>query len=69
MFAALAVGIPVFIVVLVGPLVLLSGLLEVFLSSVWTLTYRELPPAAAREREPALVPGLDVSGLEAARAA
>ncbi|MFQ5812319.1 MAG: hypothetical protein ACE5I2_03890 [Anaerolineae bacterium] len=36
------VGIPIFILVLVAPLSLLGGLFEVFLSSTWTLTYREL---------------------------
>lgn len=36
------VGIPIFILVLVAPLSFLGGLFEVFLSSAWTLTYREL---------------------------
>lgn len=36
------VGIPIFILVLASPLVFLGGLAEVFKSSVWTLTYREL---------------------------
>ena len=36
------VGIPIFILVLVAPLSFLGGLFEVFLSSTWTLTYREL---------------------------
>ena len=39
--AALA-GIPIFILVLATPGVFLNGLMEVFSSSVWTLTYREL---------------------------
>ncbi|TKJ29494.1 MAG: hypothetical protein CEE40_08315 [Chloroflexi bacterium B3_Chlor] len=38
----LAVGIPIFILVMAAPLVLLGGLAHVFKSSVWTLTYREL---------------------------
>jgi len=38
----LSVGIPIFIVVLAAPLAFLNGLAEVFKSSVWTLTYREL---------------------------
>lgn len=42
-----AVGIPIFILVMVVPLSLLSGLFEVFLSSTWTLTYRELRTKAA----------------------
>ena len=36
------VGIPVFLLVLAAPLAFLGGLFEVFLSSTWTLTYREL---------------------------
>jgi hypothetical protein len=38
----LAVGIPLFTLVVAGPLLFLGGLWEVFKSSVWTLTYREL---------------------------
>jgi hypothetical protein len=38
----LAVGIPLFILVVAVPLLFLGGLWEVFKSSVWTLTYREL---------------------------
>ncbi len=38
----LAVGIPLFIVAVAGPLLFLGGLWEVFTSSVWTMTYREL---------------------------
>jgi len=38
----LAVGIPIFFLVLVLPLLFLGGLWEVFKSSVWTLTYWEL---------------------------
>jgi hypothetical protein len=41
------VGIPVFILVMVVPLAFLGGLFEVFLSSTWTLTYRELRAQAA----------------------
>ena len=37
-----AVGIPTFLLVVVTPLALLGGLREVFQSSAWTLTYREL---------------------------
>ena len=38
----IGVGLPIFIVVLAAPSVFLGGLAEVFKSSVWTLTYREL---------------------------
>jgi len=40
--AAALVGIPVFIVVMAVPLSFLGGLFRVFISSTWTLTYREL---------------------------
>jgi hypothetical protein len=39
---AVAFGVIVLILVLVAPLVWLDGMREVFLSSMWTLTYREL---------------------------
>ena len=39
---AAVVGIPIFFLVLVAPLSFLGGLFEVFMSSTWTLTYREL---------------------------
>ena len=62
-FLALAVGGSIFLLVLVSPLVFLGGLREVFLSSMWTLTYRELRPLTSFERKP--LPGLGASGLEA----
>ena len=55
------VGLPVFILVMAAPWMFLGGLMEVFKSSVWTLSYREL-----RALEPARLPELDTSGLEAA---
>ncbi|HUW94169.1 MAG TPA: hypothetical protein VMW58_00130 [Anaerolineae bacterium] len=36
------VGVPLFVLIMSVPLLLLGGLAEVFKSSVWTLTYREL---------------------------
>ena len=51
---AAVVGIPVFIVVMVAPLAFLGGLFEVFLSSTWTLTYRELQAEGATHFESAL---------------
>ena len=68
-FLALAVGIPIFLLVLVAPLAFLGGLREVFLSSTWTLTYRELRAVRAVEKEPQRVPELDASGREAASGA
>ncbi len=40
--AGFGVGIPIFILIVAVPSVFLGGLAEVFKSSVWTLTYREL---------------------------
>lgn len=39
---ALAIGIMLFILVLLAPLIFLQGLREVFLSSLWTLVYRSV---------------------------
>jgi hypothetical protein len=64
---ALALGVPIFLLVLVGPIVLLSGLREVFVSSLWTLTYTELRCLKSSESEP--MPAVGASGLEAAAAA
>lgn len=63
-FLALAVGVSIFLLVLVAPLAFLSGLREVFVSSTWTLTYREL--SALESLEPDRLPVLDTSGLEIA---
>jgi hypothetical protein len=59
-----AVGIPIFILTLAAPLAFLGGLREVFLSSTWTLTYRELQ--TLESAEPGQLPDLDTSGLKAA---
>ncbi len=45
------VGVPVFLLILIAPLAWLGGLLEVFKSSTWTLTYRELRAMNGLERE------------------
>jgi hypothetical protein len=65
-FVAVALGIPLFLLVLVGPLVLLGGLREVLISSLWTLSYRELRELKSSESE--AFPSLNASGLEAAAA-
>jgi hypothetical protein len=39
---AVVVALPFFILVLAVPLTLLDGLMKVFQSTTWTLTYREL---------------------------
>jgi hypothetical protein len=49
-----AVGIPISILVIAVPWLFLGGLMEVFKSSVWTLTYRELR----------VLEGLEIEGLE-----
>jgi hypothetical protein len=65
-FVALALGIPIFLLVLFGPLVLLGGLREVLISSLWTLSYQELQGLESCESE--AVPTLKASGLEATAA-
>jgi hypothetical protein len=60
---AVLVGLPIFILVMLAPWWCLGGLMEVFTSSVWTLTYRELRSAAAPQGAQAPV---DAAGLGAA---
>jgi hypothetical protein len=36
------VGVPIFIVVMASPMLFVSGLVEVYMSSIWTLAYRDL---------------------------
>jgi hypothetical protein len=63
---ALGVGLPLFALVVVAPLVFLGGLREVFLSTTWTLCYRELCSLEHSAPQPA--PAADVAGLETAQA-
>lgn len=49
---AVVVGVPVFLLVLATPLAFLGGLLEVLLSSTWTLTYRQLRGLENLSRKP-----------------
>jgi hypothetical protein len=49
---ASVVGVPAFLLVLAAPLACLGGLLEVFLSSTWTLTYRRLCGLKSLVQEP-----------------
>jgi len=58
---AAAVGLPIFILVMMVPWLFLGGLIEVFKSSVWTLTYREL--RALEGLETGGLPELSASGL------
>ncbi len=48
---AAVVGIPIFAMVMALPWLFLSGLMEVFKSSTWTLTYRELRALESLETE------------------
>ena len=54
-------GIPLLILVMGAPLLFLNGLIEVFKSSTWTLTYRELRALEGMQVEPAALdtPELD----------
>jgi hypothetical protein len=61
------VGIPAFLLVLAAPLAFVGGLLEVFLSSTWTLTYRQLRGLKSLTQEPQ--PELDTRSLRPAPAA
>ena len=62
-----ALGIPIFVLTVAVPLAFLGGLREVFLSSTWTLTYREL--IALESTAAGRVSDMDAPGLEAAAAA
>jgi hypothetical protein len=35
-------GLPIFLVVIVSPLLFVSGLVQIYMSTIWTLTYRDL---------------------------
>ena len=64
---AVVVGLPIFILVMLAPWWCLGGLMEVFQSSAWTLTYREL--SAVEDAQAAQVPAVDATSLGAAPAA
>ncbi len=55
-----AIGLPIFLLVLIVPLTVLGGLWEVYRSGVWTLTYRELRALeAVQPAPPAPVPAAE----------
>jgi hypothetical protein len=56
-----AAGVPIFLLVMVLPLLLVGGLIEVFKSSVWTLTYRELLALESVEPEADQPPELEAA--------
>ena len=60
-FIGVAVGAAVFIEVPTAPLLLLGGLWEVFISSLWTLTYREL--RRFPRSEPVTAPSVEMPNL------
>jgi hypothetical protein len=64
---AVVVGLPIFILVMLAPWWCLGGLMEVFKSSAWTLTYREL--RAVEDAQPDQVRAVDAASLGAAPAA
>jgi hypothetical protein len=66
-FVGLAVGLPLFLLITTAPLALLSGLRKAFISSLWTLTYRDFN--RIQSLEPDSIPVLDLPGLEAASVA
>lgn len=59
-------GLPIFILVVAAPWVFLGGLREVLLSSLWTVTYRDLRALESPQAAPAKLPEPDVPGLAAA---
>jgi hypothetical protein len=59
---AILTGLPVLLLVAASPLLFLEGLLEVFKSSTWTLTYWQLRSQASAE--PVAAPEYPESGLE-----
>ena len=58
------VGIPIFILVIGLPWLFLGGMMEVFKSSTWTLTYRELCALEGLEEKRGEVPELDAPSPE-----
>jgi hypothetical protein len=58
---AVIVGLPIFVLVMLAPWWCRGGLMEVFTSSVWTLTYRQL--RSAEEAQPAQAPAAEAAGL------
>jgi len=67
LLAAVLVGLPIFMLVMLAPWWCLGGLMEVFKSSAWTLTYREL--RAVEDAQPDQVRAVDAADLGAAPAA
>jgi len=47
-------GLPLFVLVTFSPIIFLSGLVEVFISSFWTLSYREFHPQVSMAQQPTI---------------
>jgi hypothetical protein len=60
---AILVGLPIFILVMFAPWSCIGGLMQVFESSAWTLTYREL--RTAEDTQPDQVRAVDGASLGA----
>jgi hypothetical protein len=61
------VGLPILILAIIAPIAFVRGLVEVFLSGIWTLAYRDLRPAESEERQP--VREFGTTGAAAAQSA
>jgi hypothetical protein len=64
---AVLVGLPIFILVMLAPWTCLGGVMQVFESSAWTLTYRELQAVEEPQRDQ--LRAADAASLDAAPAA
>jgi hypothetical protein len=64
---AIGVGLPIFVLVMLAPWWCLGGLMTVFESSAWTLTYRQL--RAVTDAQPTAVRAVDAKSLGAVPAA
>jgi hypothetical protein len=57
-------GLPIFILVIISPMVFLAGLVQVFMSNLWTLTYRDLRNKELAVRTPSpFAPPVAVQGM------
>jgi hypothetical protein len=65
--AGAVIGLPILILAVIAPIAVVRGLVEVFLSGIWTLAYRELRPAESEELRP--VPEFGTLGAAAAQSA
>ncbi len=41
-------GLPIFILVMISPILFVSGLVQIYMSSIWTLAYRDLKVMGAK---------------------